>query len=383
MSAPNTVTLKKAPTFVWSNGKKAKPEVIAESLRSLSMILAVGGAEAGALEVVGHQYRRYNVGRAYTAAASAMINEGASFQQALLAQEIFPRSVREMIESAPRASMIYASLDESATIVQDSQTVKKKLRSALIQPTFMLVVTIIFLFIAALSIVPGIIKSFLVLGSDAPESATLVLQIANVVTWVLGILMSAAAGLVGYWFAFGRRNKRLRTHLDRLIIKSPLVGPIVQMSATGRLLQILATGLESGRNEPAALVSAGGGCGNEALYEHCVHHAARMHDDGARLRDFATTQLVPESTRFMLAAAPSVRQEITTMRALAPRYRAEANQRLESLTKMLEPLMNIFIYSAAGLLIIAVVFPMYSIFPALMDVGTPTPITIPTGAPAQ
>ncbi|MBP2216004.1 hypothetical protein [Arthrobacter sp. CAN_C5] len=73
--------------------------------------------------------------------------------------------------------------------------------------------------------------------------------------------------------------------------------------------------------------------------------------------------------RQILASAPSIRQEIEVREELAPEYRDEANMQLETLNRTLEPTVNYLVYAIAGLLIVAIMLPMYSIYPALMDMG--------------
>jgi type IV pilus assembly protein PilC len=174
---------------------------------------------------------------------------------------------------------------------------------------------------------------------------------------------------MGYWVTFGRKSERFKIMMDTVSIRIFAIGPIVQLAATSRLFQLLSANLDTGIGEPESLKSAANGCGNEALKHHCTTHAEKMLSDGVPLKDFIKTKLVPSDARNLLGSAPSIRQEIEIMNELAPEYRNEANVQLETLSKTLDPIINYMVYGVAGLLIIAIVLPMYAIYPALMKMG--------------
>jgi type IV pilus assembly protein PilC len=349
------------------NGKKAKPELMARSLRALAMILRVGQSEARALEIVGHQFAKYDVGRAYTRAALHMREDGATFKAAMLAEDEFPRTVRELITAAPTPQAIHQNLVRAARLVAQGQDVKKKLLISLIQPGFMLGMCLIFLFVASAFIVPGLITTFATLGTKTPEAALIVMEISGYTKWVMGAVLVLVLLFVGFWFTYGKRSATIRVMMDTVAIKLPVIGDIVQLAATSRMFDMLAVNLATGRPEPVALESAAAGSGNEAIHAHAVAHAMKMRTDGAPMKEFAQSSLFPDNARYMLASAPSVKQEIDILNELAPEYRNEADRQLDAFAKTIEPLVTYIVYGVAGLLICAVVIPMYAIFPAIMN----------------
>lgn len=365
----NGVPLKKAATFVWYKGKKSKPETIARSLRALTMVLRVGESEARALEIVGEQYHKYEIGRAYENAAKTMREHGAGFKQALMAEEVLPRTVRELIEASHTSTALMKNLQVAATLVGESQNVKKKLLMNLIQPGFMMAMCIGLLFVAVTLIIPGFVATFASLGAETPPMTIMILEIAEITKWVMGSIIGAVLLFMGYWVTLGRKSEKFKIMMDTLSIRIFGIGPIVQLAATSRLFQLLSANLDTGIGEPEALRSAANGCGNEALKAHCVTHSEKMLSDGVPLKDFIKTKLVPSDARNLLSSAPSIRQEIEIMNELAPEYRNEANVQLETLSKTLDPIVNYAVYGVAGLLIIAIVLPMYAVYPELMKLG--------------
>ena len=373
----------KTPKIVLYNGRKTNPMTLSQSLRTLAMILRVGEAEARALEV--KEFRRYSVGRAYTRAADGMRNQGATFKQVILAEDVFPRTVRELISAAPTSKDLQKSLLRAAKLIQQSQSVKRKLLTALIQPGFMLALCLVLLYVASALIIPGLIGAFTALNAETPPVVGIVLGAAEVVKYVIAAIIILIILFCIFWFTWGRRSDKVLRYMDGMSVRLPLVGPIIQLSAASRMFDLLSANLVTGRGEPVSLESAGAGCGNEAMAWAATQHAQKMRTGGATLMEFADSYLYPDNARYMLASAPSVKQQIDIMTELAPEYREEADQRLEVFSKMVEPLVNYLVYGVAGLLVVSVIMPMYAMFPALMEFDksggsvSPTDVPIPVG----
>jgi len=350
-------------------GRKSKPLLIARVLRALAMNLRVGIAEAQALAIVGEQYGKYEIGRALQDASKRMLEQGYSMQEALLVQEVLPRTARQLISAARTSQALHENIAEASRLVAEGASVRKRLMGELINPGFMLLLCLVFLFLSVSVIIPGFIGAFTSLGAETPKLTLLLLDFADIATWVVGGVLVALALLALYWFTLGRRSKRARRVVSAFGLKVPFVGPILQLSATARLFQLLNANLATGIPEPEALASAAGGCGNEAIKQHCVRHAERMYTEGVPMREFAQSTLFPVDTRHVLAAAPSIRQEMEAMATLAPEYMQEAEIQLEQLSRTLGPVANYTMYGMAAFLAISLVVPMFSIYPAIMDLA--------------
>lgn len=366
----HAIPIPEGPKFVWSNGKKAKPELIARSLRSLVMILRAGGKQQRALEIVGKQFEKYNIGQVYLKAAKYMLESGAEFKQAILHDnEVLPKIAKSLILAAPTADALTDNLLKAADQVTNNNNVKKKLINSMIQPGIMLTMAIGFLFFGTAYIIPGFADTFTQLGVEEPELSLVVKEVAVYVQWSIIGLMAVIISFIMFWFLIGRRNPKMVVAFSRFGLKMPLLGPILQITASARLLEMLAINLSMGDLEPKALRSAGLGCGNEALKAHCLSHADKMETEGVPLKEFADIDMIPLSARYLLQTAPSTGDMVKIMEVLAPELTAEASTQVDGFQKTIEPIMTYIVYAIVGVLIISIVLPMYSIYPALMEFG--------------
>lgn len=368
-TAEQNIDLGKKPFFVWNKGKKSKPELVAQAMRSLAMLLRIGEGEATSLEIIGEQFKKYEVGKAFIDASDLMNTRGATFKQALMEQDVLPRVAKQMIDAATNSSQLHENISKAARLVGESVSVRKKIMNQLIQPAFMLGLAMVFMFIAVFFIIPGFDSIFSQLGAETPMMTVVLLQVADVLKWVIsGAILVVVLG-AAYWLLIGRRSPRVRAAVDRFMLKVPAVGPILQLSATGRMFDLLATSLESGQDEAEALRSAVRGCGNDAIREHGEDHAVAMINGEVNLKQVMDSKLFPYAASRMVLSSPTVIQQIQIMRELSAEYDQETKVQLDKLSKTLEPTVNYLVYGLVGVLVVIVILPMYSIYPAMMDMG--------------
>lgn len=355
--------------FVLWKGRKSKPLLISRVLRALAMNLRVGVSEAQALNLIGTQYSKYEIGKAFEKASKLMLESGYTLQEALLAQEVIPRTARQLIAAARTSQALHDNIEEASRIVSEASSVKKKLLGELIQPGFMAVLCLVFLFLSVAVIIPGFIGTFSSLGAETPALTLLMLDFADIATWVVGGFIVLLLLSFLYWFTLGRRSSRARRIVSAVGLKMPFIGSIIQLTSTARLFQLLTANLSTGIAEPEALAGAANGCGNEAIKQHCVNHAERMLKEGVPMREFAQTWLFPVEARHVLATAPSRIQEMQAMTHMAPEYDREAQIQLDQLSKTLGPVSNNTMQVLAGLLVVTLLLPMFSIYPAIMNLA--------------
>lgn len=355
--------------FVLYKGKKSKPTLVAQALRSLVMSLSVGSSEAAALASVGEQFSKYEVGRNFQRASKLMYDKGISFKAALISTEVLPATAVELIEASPTAQTLQANLEQAARLVTEGHNVKKMLTTNLAGPGFMIVLIIGFLYISTGLLIPKFIEAFAALGTETPLATRVLQKTAVVVTWVLSILLVVAGLLGGFWAAVGRRMHSCKLFKDRMLLGIPVLGPILQITATARLFRLLSANLDTGVREADALRSAGRGSGNYFIEHHCATHAKRMEEEGVQLKEFIVSKAFPYVATATISSAPSVIQEIGAMKQLAPEYENEAKLQLDMLAETLTPLLNYIVYGIAGAMILALMIPMYSVYGPMMNMA--------------
>jgi len=175
----------KNPKFVLYKGKKSKPLLIAQALRALVMSLRAGKSEAAALEIVGTEFGKYEVGKSFLRASRLMYDQGVSFKAALISTEVLPATAAELVEASTTSQTLQTNLQQAAKLVTEGHNVRKMLTTSLAGPGMMLVLVLVFLFLSTSLIIPKFMESYAMLGSEVPKASLIMMVVSKVVTCVL------------------------------------------------------------------------------------------------------------------------------------------------------------------------------------------------------
>ena len=174
----------------------------------------------------------------------------------------------------------------------------------------------------------------------------------------LAILTGGAIYAFGY---FKKRSRAMREFLDRLMLKFPIIGPILNKAAIARYARTLATMFAAGVPLVEALESVAGACGN-IVYENAV---MKMKDEvatGQRLqRAMETTGLFPNMVVQMIAVGEESGSLDEMSAKVAQFYEAEVDNAVDSMSSLLEPLIMAILGVLVGGLVIAMYLPIFKL----------------------
>jgi type IV pilus assembly protein PilC len=177
-----------------------------------------------------------------------------------------------------------------------------------------------------------------------------------------GIYIALVVGGIFYtFFYFKKRSKRMREFLDRMALKVPIIGPILNKAAIARFARTLSTMFAAGVPLVEALESVAGATGN-IVYENAV---MRMRDEvatGQRLqRAMESTGLFPNMVVQMIAVGEESGSLDTMSGKVATFYEAEVDNAVDSMSSLLEPLIMVILGVLVGGLVIAMYLPIFKL----------------------
>src|SRR4029077_18660755 len=177
-----------------------------------------------------------------------------------------------------------------------------------------------------------------------------------------GVYIAVVLGAAGYaFFYFKKRSRAMREFLDRLILKFPIIGPILNKAAIARYARTLSTMFSAGVPLVEALESVAGATGN-IVYENAV---MRMRDEvatGQRLqRAMESTGLFPNMVIQMIAVGEESGSLDEMSSKVATFYEAEVDNAVDSMSSLLEPLIMAILGVLVGSLVIAMYLPIFKL----------------------
>jgi type IV pilus assembly protein PilC len=172
------------------------------------------------------------------------------------------------------------------------------------------------------------------------------------------IVMAISGGIAGYMYAY-KRNKKLREIQDRISLKLPIIGGILDKSSVARFARTLATMFAAGVPLVEALESVAGACGN-IVYEIAV---LQMRDEvatGQRLQHaMENTERFPNMVIQMIAVGEESGSLDEMASKVADFYEDDVDNAVDGLSSLLEPLIMAILGVLVGGLVIAMYLPIF------------------------
>src|SRR5438445_681998 len=264
-------------------GGKPTPGDIAVFSRQLATMLAAGIARVQAVEIAGNGHEKHSMQKLILD-IKADVEGGTSLHEALGKHPLyFDDLYVNLVEAGEHAGALESLLDKVATYKEKTEALKKKVKKALFYPAAVLVVAIVVTVILLIFVIPQFESLFKGFGADLPAFTQMVINLSKFVQ-NQGIFLAIVTGGAIYAFGyFKKRSRAMREFLDRLMLKFPIIGPILNKAAIARYARTLATMFAAGVPLVEALESVAGATGN-IVYENAVMKMKDEVSTGQRLQ---------------------------------------------------------------------------------------------------
>ncbi len=342
-------------------GGKVKPEDIAVFSRQLATMLAAGIPLVQAFEIVGNGNDKPAMQKLILD-IKAEVEGGTSLHEALGKHPLhFDDLFVNLVEAGEQAGALESLLDKVATYKEKTEALKKKVKKALFYPAAVLIVAVIVTIILLIFVIPQFEALFKGFGADLPAFTQFVINISRALQSDGLFIGAVTGGLIWTFFYFKKRSRKMREFLDRLSLKIPIIGPILNKSAIARYARTLSTMFAAGVPLVEALESVAGATGN-VVYEDAV---LKMRDEvstGQRLqRAMEATALFPNMVIQMIAVGEESGSLDSMSAKVATFYEQEVDNAVDSMSSLLEPLIMAILGVLVGGLVIAMYLPIFKL----------------------
>jgi len=352
--------IKKKPKSLFSpRTKPITPGDIAIFARQLSTMIQAGVPLVQSFDIIGKGHENPSM-QALLLGIKSDIEGGDTLAEALKKRPAnFDELFCNLVEAGEHAGVLETLLDKIATYKEKTESMKKKIKKALTYPIAVIVVAVIVTAILLLFVVPVFEDLFKSFGADLPAFTRMVIDMSEWLQEWWWIALSIIVGS-GYVFSYFKKRSRPFNHfLDRLLLKLPVVGLIMNKSAIARFARTLSTMSAAGVPLVDALLSVAGSCGN-IIYSDAV---LKMREDvsvGQRLQ-FAMQQvnLFPHMVQQMVAIGEESGSIDAMLAKVADFYEEEVDNLVDNLSSLMEPIIMVILGILVGGLIVAMYLPIF------------------------
>jgi type IV pilus assembly protein PilC len=372
--APNEIALRAdlrrqgvAPTKIRKqaaaigSGKKPMPEDIAVFFRQLATMLGAGIPLVQSFEIIGTGHDKPSM-RKLILDIKSQIEGGSTLQESLAKHPLhFDALSTNLVGAGEQAGALENLLDKIALYKEKTEALKKKIKKALMYPIAVLAVAVIVTVILLVFVIPQFEALFKGFGADLPAFTQMVIDMSQFVQ-KKGLFIAVVVGGAGYFFVYSlKRSKQMQESMDRVLLRVPVVGPILVKAAIARYSRTLATTFAAGVPLVEALTSVAGATGN-IVYEKAV---LKMRDEvstGQRLqRSMENSGLFPNMVNQMIAVGEEAGSLDTMAGKVAEFYELEVDAAVDGLSSLLEPIIMAILGVLVGGLVVAMYLPIFKL----------------------
>ncbi len=362
-SVPIGITEGGAPTDISKSSifqKKVKSKDLSIFCRQQQTMLHAGMPLLKTLEVM-HNQLEHPVLKQATGEMMDGVRKGNMFSEVMRKQpKAFPDLLVSMIETGEMTGRQDEVLEKMAIHYQRDDIIEKKIKSAMIYPKFLSILTIIVVIIMLVKILPEFVEMFDGSDVEMPAVTQFVMDVSSFViaNWyflLIGIIVIVV--LVKYLL----RTPSGRKAWDGLLLKMPVIGTSMKKVVTSRFTRTLSTLLGSGLPLLQSLQMAGKITRN-VVVEESINKLTDDIKKGSKL-----SVLIKKIDIFppMLVSMISVGEESGSLEEMLEKtadfYDYELETAMDRLVGLVEPVMILVMGLIVGFIVVAMLLPVFEI----------------------
>lgn len=351
----SVLTLKKKR----GGGSKITPKDIAMFTRQLATMIKAGVPLLQSFDIVAKGNSNSNVSKLLYDIKTTIEN-GETLESAFAEHpRYFNKLYCNLVGAGEAAGILEEVLDRLAVYQEKSVALKGKIKSALFYPSAIIGAALIITAIIMIFVIPSFKTVFASFGAELPAPTLVVMAISDftVKNWYL-IFGAMAAGFYAFVEAY-RRSEVMRNTIDRLILKAPIFGALIEKAILARWSRTLSTMFAAGVPLVESLSSVAGASGNY-VYEVATYKIQAEVSTGTSLTDAMTnTDLFPNIVVQMTSIGEESGSLDKMLAKSADFYEAEVDDAVTAISSLMEPLIMVVLGVLIGGIVIAMYLPIF------------------------
>ncbi|MDP3619156.1 MAG: type II secretion system F family protein, partial [Ramlibacter sp.] len=247
------------------SGKSIKPKDIAIFTRQLATMMKAGVPLLQSFDIVGRGNPNGSVTKLLNDVRTD-VETGTSLSAAFRKYPLYFNALYcNLVEAGEAAGILESLLDRLAVYMEKTEAIKSKIKSALMYPISVVVVAFVVVAVIMIFVIPAFKEVFSSFGADLPAPTLFVIALSEFFVAYWWLIFGGIGGGLYFFMQAWKRNEKMQKVMDRLLLKLPVFGTLIEKSVIARWTRTLSTMFAAGVPLVEALDSVGGASGN-SLY---------------------------------------------------------------------------------------------------------------------
>ncbi len=289
------------------------------------------------------------------------VQSGKSLSVSFREQEgVFDSITLNLLEAGEESGNLEVILARLATELEERSSLTKKVRSAMIYPSIILVVIVGVILMMLFVLIPSMSEIYNDFGADLPWITKFLVNMSNFFLkywWaILLIIVVLVVGLKYY-----RSTEKGRKTIDKLMVKIPIVGNLISKIQIAQFTRILALLLSSGLSIVKALELTAQSLSNSVFKDVVMDARNEVEKGGPLALPIARSEYFPLLVSSMISVGEETGEIDGVLEKVSEYYKEEVDTATGNLSTILEPLLLIIMGLAVGFIALGVYMPMFGL----------------------
>ena len=291
------------------------------------------------------------------------VNEGIALGTAIRQwPKVFDDLSIAMVEAGEAGGVLDEALKRLAKLLEDNAKLQNQIKGALGYPVAVLVVAILVFLGMTIFLIPTFAGIFEDLGAELPAFTQLLVDLSKLLRSIVALYAVGAIFLGIYLFSRYYATYDGRRTIDRLILKLPLFGDLILMTATAQFCRIFSSLTRAGVPILMSMEISSQTAGNTIIADAILGSRSLVQEGVLLSTALIRQKVLPDMALNMLAIGEETGEMDKMLSKVADFYEDEVGAMVKALTSALEPAMIVVVGGIVGSILLAMYLPMFTIF---------------------
>ena len=344
-----------------SGGRSIKQKDIAVFTRQLSTMMRAGVPLIQSFDIVARGSPNPRLTKLLTDVRSD-VETGSSLSSAFRKHPLhFDALYCNLVEAGEAGGILEALLDRLAVYQEKTMAIKNKIKSALIYPVAVLVTAFVVVTVIMIFVIPAFKDVFTSFGADLPAPTLIVIAMSEFFVSYWWAIFGFLGGGVYFFLESWKRSEKMQKTMDRLLLRVPVFGDLVNKSAIARWTRTLSTMFAAGVPLVEALDSVGGASGNAVFAEATVAIQKDVSTGSSLTTSMQTTGVFPNMVLQMCSIGEESGSLDQMLGKAAEFYEDEVDEAVKGLSSLMEPFIIVILGTVIGGIVVSMYLPIFKI----------------------
>ena len=356
---------KSSISFLTKLSHRVKGKDITVFTRQISTMLITGVPLVQALKLVSNNHKKAEM-KSILMSITRAVEAGTPMSKAMrTASSHFDSLYTDLISTGELSGNLAEVFERLATYREKSEELRAKVIKALIYPMMVILVALGVSYLMLTQVIPEFEKMFVGFGAELPWFTRQVLDLsAWMQNWGSFIALGTLSLVISARILV-KRSDSFRLMMDRAILKIPVLGTVLSKAAIAKFSRTLATSFSAGIPILTSLKTTSKTSGN-LHYQLAVEEVYR--DTAAGMPMYVAMRncdVFPELVLQMVMIGEESGRIDEMLNKVATIYEFEVDNTVDNLSKILEPLIIVFLGVVVGGLVTAMYLPIFNLMSVL------------------